>query len=82
MEQQGFKRSETDEIFSLVTNKNGKIIIVAGNYQVVDEEFDTFEEAELYISSKPYKLIFNTFQIIQDYAKKAKQNTKKTEKNA
>lgn len=82
MEQQGFKKSETDEIFSLVTNKDGKIIIVAGNFQVVEETFENFEEAELYISSKPYKLIFNTFQIIQDYAKQAKQNIKKTKKNA
>lgn len=43
--------------FVLVAN-NGKWLIVMGSHQVSSKLFDTIEEAELYINSKPYELIY------------------------
>lgn len=38
--------------------KDGKWLIVMGSHQVSSKVFDTIEEAELYIKSKPYELIY------------------------
>lgn len=38
--------------------KDGKWVIVMGNQQVSEKVFDTIEEAEVYIYSKPYELIY------------------------
>lgn len=60
--------SKHSDVFTLVKQNNG-IIIVVGEYKVCDKTFTNFNEAENYIASKPYKLIFNTFQIFMHYAK-------------
>lgn len=73
---QNFKLSKHSEIFGIVKNDK-KFIIVVGKYKAVKREFDTAEQAEQYIGTKPYELIFNTFQIMQDYAKETKKQPRK-----
>lgn len=76
-----FKLSKNSEIFGIVKNDK-KFIIVVGQYKAVKKEFDTIGQAEQYIGTKPYELIFNTMQIMFDYAKEAKKQTsKKTSKD-
>lgn len=76
MEQKHFQLSKHDDIFAIVKDKE-KFIICVGEYKAVNKEFETVKDAETYIGTKPYKLIFNTFQILQNYAKK--ENTKQNE---
>lgn len=80
MKTENIKTSKHEDIYQLV-KKDGKIIIVCGEYKAVNKVFDTFEQADNYIASKPYKLIFNTFQILQNYAKE-KNNANAQETNA
>lgn len=47
------------EPFDLV-NRDNKVIIVFGNSLVSHREFDTFDEAEAYLNTKPYEIIFAT----------------------
>lgn len=68
---QNMVQSKHEKIFMLV-KQSKKVIVTVGEYKVVNREFDTFEQAEQYIASKPYKLIFNTFQILMNYAEKNK----------
>lgn len=47
------------EPFNIV-EKDGEIFIVFGNSIVSKKRFKNFEEAEEYINSKPYEIIFAT----------------------
>lgn len=48
------------EMFDLIERNNEDIIIVFGNSIVSERAFKTFEEAEKYLNSKPYEIIFAT----------------------
>lgn len=56
--------SKHDEIFHLVKDEQGKVNILVGNYKVCRKTFDTFKQADEYIASKPYELIFTTCNIL------------------
>lgn len=56
--------SKHDEIYHLVKDEQGKINILVGNYKVSRKTFDTFEQADEYIGSKPYELIFTTCNVL------------------
>lgn len=82
--------SKHDEIFHLVKDKNGKVNILVGNYKVSSKTFDTFEQADNYIGSKPYELIFTTCNVMtntimqnekEKQNKMAKEPTKETKTN-
>lgn len=76
-----FKKSETDQIFGMVKIEE-KVRVTMGQNVISTKEFDTFEEAENYIASKPYELFFNGMFILQNYAKEtSKKCTKKSTKN-
>jgi len=77
---QQMRVSKHSDVFTLVKQNNG-IIIVVGEFKVSEKTFSNFEEAEQYIATKPYKLIFNTFQIFMHYAKE-KQNNAGNEETA
>lgn len=47
------------EPFNII-EKDGEIFIVFGNSIVSNKRFKNFEEAENYINSKPYEIIFAT----------------------
>lgn len=76
-----FKQSETDQIFGMV-KIDEKVRITMGQNVISQKKFDTFEEAENYIASKPYELIYNGIFILQNYANETKKkSTKKSTKN-
>lgn len=70
MEEKETKAVELDRKSIQVTNsknfpfvlvdRDGKITICAGNSQVCQTEFESIEDAETYIESRPYELIINT----------------------
>lgn len=70
-----FKKCKNAEIFNLVKDKEGKIRITVGKFVVSNKKFDTFEQAEKYVNSKPWELIINTSQVVNYY-----ENTKETAK--
>lgn len=72
-----FKKCKNAEIFNLVRDENGKAVITVGQFVASAKKFDTFEQAEQYVNTKPWELIVNTSQIVNYYEK-----TKKTAKNA
>lgn len=61
-----FKNSDVEPIFGLA-KIDEKIKIVLGNNIVTSKEFESFEEAEKYIESKPYELIINTAILISKF---------------
>lgn len=78
---QQMKRSKT-ECFYFVKNEEGKIVIVCAGMQASRKTFDTFEQAEKYVNSKPYELIFNTFSIMfKLYEDEKDKTTKETAEN-
>lgn len=69
------KPSKVDELFTLVKNQDGSVAIVVGEFKAVPKDFEDFKAADAYIATKPYKLIFNTLQILMNYAQKQKEQT-------
>lgn len=59
-----FRVSKNEKIFALVKDENGKIVVCAGGYAVSEKRFDTFEQADQYIATKPYEIIINLFYIL------------------
>lgn len=59
-----FMPSKVEKIFGLVKDEKGKIHIVLGGYAVSQKTFDTFKQADQYISSKPYEILINICAII------------------
>lgn len=59
-----FRVSKNEKIFALVKNENGKVVVCAGGYAVSERQFDTFEQADQYIATKPYEIIINLFYIL------------------
>lgn len=62
-------KKATAGMFMIVNTPNNKHIIVMGNYRVSEKEFDTFEDANEYVNSKPYEIILNMVLIHQIYEK-------------
>lgn len=53
-----FKQSK-EKIFALVKDEKNKIHICMGGFLVSQESFDTFNQAETYIDTKPWEIIIN-----------------------
>lgn len=70
-----FRVSKNEKIFALVKNEDGKIVVCAGGYAVSGKKFDTFEQADQYIATKPYEIIINLFYILN------KQNNETNKQN-
>ena len=64
-----------EPIFKLA-KLNGKFVIIMGNNRASEKEFETQEEANKYISSKPYELILNMYLIHKVYEEKFKEMEK------
>lgn len=62
------KRSDACGMYQLV--KREKKVEIAIGHSIVSDKFDTFEDAEAYIASKPYELIFTSMQALLDMRKK------------
>lgn len=75
------KRSK-EGIFYFVKDESGKVVIVCGGMQASKEKFKTFEQAEKYVSLKPYELIFNTFFIMQKHYEEDQKTSESDTKNA
>lgn len=78
-----FKQSK-NKPFIIVKNKKEKFIICVGAAQVCEKQFDTVEQTERYIGTKPYELIFNTMFYILDLKKnekEVKETAESSEKN-
>lgn len=60
-----FRVSKNEKIFALVKDENGKIVVCAGGYAVSEKKFDTFEQADQYIATKPYEIIINLFYVLK-----------------
>ena len=58
VEQPQVKKAKTDSMFTLV-KKDEKVKIAIGNYQVSKKEFDTFNQADQYLATKPYEILIN-----------------------
>ena len=52
-------QSKIEPVFNLVSEEDKNVKIVMGNNVVSDKVFNSEDEAEDYIQSKPYELIFN-----------------------
>lgn len=59
-----FRVSKNEKIFALVKNQDGKIVICAGGYAVSEKKFETFEQADQYVATKPYEIIINLFYVL------------------
>lgn len=75
-QQNQMKKCKHDDLFMLV-KQGKKVIITVGEFKAHEREFESFEQAEQFIASKPYKLIFNTFQILSHYAEENKKTAEK-----
>lgn len=78
-----FQLSKHDSIFALV-KINGKVRIAVGNNIVSQKEFETYKDAEMYISRKPYELLINIACLIFDKRKeneKSKESDKSNKEN-
>ena len=54
-----FAQSKVCKAFAIVKHKSGKYIIVMGDNQLSERQFDTIKQAEEFIARKPYELIIN-----------------------
>ena len=61
----------------MLAKQDDKVIIVMGNYKASEKEFDTFEQADEYIETKPYELILNMTLIHKEYEKMYEKQSKK-----
>lgn len=59
-----FRASKTDKIFGLAKDKNGKVQIILAGFVVSSKKFDTFDQADKYIGTKPYEIILNSIYVM------------------
>ena len=74
--EQKIKKSKNTSMFMLA-KEGDKVIIVMGNYKASEKTFDTFEQADEYIATKPYELILNMCLIHKQYEKIYEEQNKK-----
>lgn len=63
------KTSKNEHLYVMVKDEDGKIFIATGKWKVSEKKFNTYKEAEEYIASKPYELIYNTILVFQQLQK-------------
>lgn len=73
--EQKIKKSKNTNMFMLA-KEGDKVIIVMGNYKASEKTFDTFEQADEYIATKPYELILNMTLIHKQYEKMYEEQNK------
>lgn len=76
---QEFKKSKICPMFNIVKDEDGKYVIAVGTYIASNKKFNTPDQAERYIGTKPWELIVNVMQITL-YYNENKKNTKKSAK--
>lgn len=76
------RKSKISDIFTLVKDADGKIFIAVGQFKVCNKSFDTFEQAERYIGTKPYEIIVNLIGLAIYEKEQSKQSAKGTKKTA
>ena len=54
-----FTQSKVCKAFAIVKHPSQKYIVVMGDYQLSQRQFDTIKQAEDFITRKPYELIIN-----------------------
>ena len=72
-----FKNSKHCELLAIVKTQNDKFIITSGKYRMSKHEFNTMEDAENYIMSRPWELIINLINIIYHYETEQTKSTNK-----
>lgn len=78
-EDQQFRVSKNEKIFALVKDQDGKIVICAGGYAVSQKRFETFEQADAYIATKPYEIMFNMYYILNKLENETNQQNPQNE---
>ena len=73
MKNQEIKQSKHTTLFSIVKQKEG-YKIVTGNFIASSRSFKTINDAENYIGTKPWELIYNTIAIFRAYEKEMEKN--------
>lgn len=68
-----------EKAFYLVKDKENKIIITLGGYAVSSKKFGNFEQANKYISCKPWEIILNSAAVILEKNEQLKQRANDTE---
>lgn len=63
-EGQATLQSKNDKMFYFVKDENGKIHICVGGYSVCEKTFDTFDQAEKYVGTKPWEILVNVCYLI------------------
>lgn len=71
------QKSNVDEIFTLVENKDG-VKIAIGNYQISKKTFKDFKHADSYLEKKPYEILINVASLIAAQSIESYENIKKT----
>lgn len=85
---ENFKVSKKCNIYAVVKDDKGKLHICCGGFAATSKTFDTYEQAEKYIGTKPYELIYNTMFIMlkkqneNENTKETKEPAKKSKKDA
>lgn len=75
------KKSKICDCFTMVKDQNGKVFIAVGEFKISNKSFDTFDQAERYIGTKPYEIIINLIGLaIYEKEKKTSKGTKRTAK--
>lgn len=80
------KQSKIEPVFNLVSEEGKNVKIVMGNNVVSEKTFDSENDADNYIQSKPYELIFNACILFAQWTIKdnshVKEKSNDKEKNA
>lgn len=72
-------KSKVDSIFTLVKNKENKVVITCAGMAVSSKQFNEFKQADFYISTKPYELLINTAVVAVKLSKNIQENENKNE---
>lgn len=65
--------------YTVLQTEDDKYLISLGNQVVSEEEFNNLNDAEFYIESKPWDLIFNSIVYLFDYLDEVKKNVNNDE---
>lgn len=75
--------SKIDKVFALVKDEKEKVHICMAGKAVSRKTFDTFEQADKYLATKPYEIFINIAFIIKNLKEnETETNQKQTEENA
>lgn len=67
--------------FVILENENNEFLISLGNQIVSEEKFKSASDAEYYVNSMPWQLIFNSIIYLINYIDDVKETIKKEGEN-